>query len=140
MKNVRFFKGQKYHNKSCVCGAGHKHDSVMEANYCDDLHVLLKAGEIREIQSQVSFPIAVEGNHICNHIVDFVVVNKTGNPEIHEVKGFATDVWALKHKLFLAVYPKMPYHVITKDARYDPYNKISWRKRRNSKRSSKGIF
>ena len=133
MKNVHFFRTQKYHNKSCRCHAAHQHDSIFEAQYCDDLHILLKQKEIKAIACQVGYTLDVNDKHICNHIVDFVVTNNDGTEEVREVKGFATDVWAIKHKLFLAIYPDLPYHIITKDGRYDRSNQVGWARRRNSR-------
>lgn len=124
--SVVFFHAQKYHNKSCRCAARHNHDSIFEAQYCDTLHVLMKAGEVQEVRVQVSYPLAVNGVHICNHIVDFLIITKEGKKEVHETKGFATDVWQIKHKLFEALYPDLPYRVITKDNNFDKARKRKW--------------
>jgi len=139
MKNVSFFRAQKYHNRSCRCASNHTHDSMFEAQYCDDLHILLKVGEIQEVRTQVSFPLVVAGLHIANHIVDFLVVNKAGTKEVHETKGFATDVWAIKHKLFEALYPDLPYHVITKDSRFDKQAQKLRRKEWNNGKRKKSV-
>ena len=40
------------------------------------------------------------------------VVLPDGTVEWHEVKGFPTDVWILKHKLVLALFPETMYRVI----------------------------
>jgi hypothetical protein len=119
--NVQYFKASKYGNKSCRCHAGHIHDSVFEAEYCDSLALLVKAREIVSYQTQVSFDLSVNGKKICSHIVDFVVFPTEDDDklEVHETKGFATAVWQLKYKLFQAIYPHIPYHIITKDCRYD---------------------
>ena len=115
---VQYFKSNKYGNKSCSCRAGHKHDSVFEAEYCDQLSLLVKAREIKSFKTQVSYDLPVNGKSVAIHIVDFEVITKEGTIEVHETKGFATDLWHLKYKLFVAIYPEIPYHVISKDYKY----------------------
>ena len=110
-RNFRNFYPNKYNNTKCECLSEHKHDSRAEAGYCDQLRLLKKAKEIKSYETQVSFPMTVNGKTICTHRVDFVVTLPNGKKEAHEVKGFATDVWNLKRKLFEAIY-EMPYIVI----------------------------
>lgn len=100
---------------SQVCLQDHKHDSRAEASYCNKLAIMLKDGEIKSYKSQVTYDLKVNGKKICGHRPDFEVEHLDGSLEIHEVKGFATAVWVLKHKLFEACYPDIPYKVI--DAR-----------------------
>ena len=108
-----FYKRKnKYGNKTCRCWRDHFHDSIFEANYCNDLNALQKAGEIRAYRSQVLYEFYVKNKRITGHIVDFLVVKNDGSREVHEVKGFATAVWQLKKNLFEALYPKIPYIVI----------------------------
>ena len=95
-----------------TCSQGHSHDSRAEAGYCDELHALLRAGEIQEIKQQKTFDFVVNGKKICGHRVDFMVKTNEGIWEVHEVKGFGTEIWRIKHKLFEALYPEIPYHVI----------------------------
>ena len=103
---------QKYGNKTYRCAQGHLHQSIGESGYCDTLHLMLRAKEIKSVKQQPKYPLDVNGHHICNHIVDFEVVNKQGVTEVHEFKGFATKLWDMKHKLFKAIYPKIPYIVV----------------------------
>lgn len=139
MRNVSFFRATKYHNRSCRCSANHTHDSMFEAQYCDTLHLLMKAGEIQAVRTQVSYPLNVNGLHVCNHIVDFLVTNADGKDEVHETKGLATDVWKLKYKLFEALYPDLPYHVITKDSRFDKQAQKLRRKEWNNGKRKKSV-
>ena len=99
--------------RSCTCHQGHLHDSRFEAGYCDDLHLLQRAGEIKGIKNQVTYDLKVNGRQICTHRVDFVVTNNAGIEEVHECKGFGTEVWRIKKKLFEACYPEINYIVIT---------------------------
>jgi len=108
----RMKRVNKYNNTSCYCSLGHKHDSIGEARYCDQLSLLKKAKEIKSFETQVSYPLMVNDKRVTVHIVDFEVINKEGRKEIHEFKGFATAVWNLKRKLFEAVHPEVKYYVI----------------------------
>lgn len=106
------YNKSKYKNKSCSCWSDHLHDSRGEAEYCNVLQTRLKAGEIKEYKTQVRYIMYVNDKKVTTHIVDFVVVDLDGSESVHEYKGFATDVWKLKHKLFEACYPDIPYNVI----------------------------
>jgi hypothetical protein len=101
----------KYKAITCKCGLGHIHDSNGEALYCAKLESLRRVKLIDGFEIQKKFDLKVGDVKICSHIVDFLVI-KDGYPEVHEYKGFATDVWKLKHKLFEACFPGIPYKVI----------------------------
>jgi len=81
-----------------------KNDSKFEAGKAQELELLLKAGEIKSFQEQVKIPLVVNGFHICNYYIDFVVKHNDGEIEYVETKGYATDVWKLKWKIFEALY------------------------------------
>ena len=81
-----------------------KNDSKFEASKAQDLELLKKAGEIKDFTEQVKIPLVVNGFHICNYYIDFVVDHNDGETEYIETKGYATDVWKLKWKLFEALY------------------------------------
>lgn len=87
------FKGEVYHSKK-------------EAGYARDLDLLKKAGEIKDYQRQVRFSIDFGRYHICNYYADFVVEMNDGSKEIHECKGFQTEVFRLKWKLMEVIYSK----------------------------------
>ena len=102
----------KYKSISTYCGLEHWHQSRKEAAYCNELHLLLKCKEIKEFKIQKRYDLKVNGKQITTHVIDFWVLNKNGHEEVHEVKGFATQLWNIKSKLFEALYPKIPYIVI----------------------------
>ena len=113
-KGLFRLKTNKYHAKNQICHQCHKHDSIGEANHCDNLALLKKAGEIKDYRIQVTYDLVVNGKKVTGHRVDFEVENNDGSVEIQEFKGFATDVWVLKRKLFIALYPNIPYKTITR--------------------------
>jgi len=76
------------------------------------LHVLLKAGELKDIKTQKRFDFDINGEHICSYYADFYVTDIDGTESVHEVKGCVTDVYMIKKKLFHALYPSIPIHEI----------------------------
>jgi len=96
--------------------------SKKEAQYYQQLKIEKRGGLILGFKRQVNFDLYAaddvqdpeRGGHtrVCAHIVDFVVTLPNGSEEVREVKGFATDVWDLKRKIFEANYPDLPYKVI----------------------------
>ena len=102
----------KYGNKTCKCNQDHLHDSIGEADYCNELEYLRRAKEIKSYKTQVTYDLTVNGKTICQHRPDFIVTEMDGTIAVHEYKGVATAVWQLKKKLFEAVYPDIPYYVI----------------------------
>ena len=83
-----------------------------EAHYCDVLAYHKKCKEIKSYESQVKFSMDINGHHICNHYVDFLVVLPDGTKQVQEYKGVRTGIWQIKRKLFEALYPDIEYVVI----------------------------
>ena len=94
-KAQREFNGKTYHSKK-------------EKEYAQKLSLLKKAGEIKGYQEQVKMSIDVNGQHICNYILDFLVEENNGVKRYIDVKGykggFAYNVFKLKSKLITAIY------------------------------------
>ena len=108
----KLYARPKYGNVRQSYG-GHQYDSKGEAGYAQDLDLMVKAGEIKSYERQVSFDLhGVNGGKVCVHRVDFLVLTNEGKQEVHEYKGFATAVWDLKRKLFEDEYPEIEYIVI----------------------------
>ena len=81
---------------------GHRYDSKFEAQIAEDLDTRLKAKDIKEVKRQVKIPLEAYGTHIFNYIIDFVITNNDGTNEYLEVKGYETDLWKTKWKMFEA--------------------------------------
>jgi len=75
----------------------------MEANYATELDWRIKAGEVKEWIPQYKLSLDVNGEHICNYYMDFKVIMSDGSVELHEVKGFETDLWRMKWRLTKAL-------------------------------------
>lgn len=105
-------------------------DSKFEAGKSQDLALLKRAGEIKDFTEQVKIPIEVNGFHICNYYIDFVIEHNDGTTEYLETKGFATDIWKLKWKLFEATYSDKPNVKLTVE-----YQGKSWKPQRRKVKS-----
>ena len=102
-------KGHKYNAVSCRCSQDHRHDSKLEASVCNKLHLKF---HLSSIDTQKTFTFYVNEKKITSHRVDFLVTHPGGDQEVYEAKGLATGIWKLKHKLFEALYPEIPYNTI----------------------------
>jgi hypothetical protein len=87
---------------------GSIYDSNFEASYAKELDQRQKNGEIERWERQVKIPLEVNGFHICNYYIDFIVYYFDGTIEYVECKGWATEVWKLKWKIFEAKYSEKP--------------------------------
>lgn len=100
-------KGNKYGAKSSTYD-GIQYHSKLEAKYASDLDLLKKAGEIKDWERQLKISLDVNGYHIANYYIDFVIHHNNGTKEYVEVKGFETEVWRLKWKLTEALLGDQP--------------------------------
>lgn len=86
--------------------------SKVEAEVCQMRRLEVKAGHIDEYEEQKEFIIDVAGKRICIYISDaFFRVVKTGKYVIEDVKGKETDVFRIKKKLVMALYPEYEFWV-----------------------------
>lgn len=94
-------KKSKYNNKTQEYN-GLRYDSIKEAQYAEELDWRVKAGEVERWERQVKVDLRVNGVHIANYFCDFKVWLTDGTIQYHEVKGFETDVWRMKWRIFHA--------------------------------------
>lgn len=101
----------KYRAKSCIYN-GRIYHSRREADYARALDLMKRATTLpdserpTEIKPQAKVSLDVNGCHVANYYCDFKVTFADGHVEWHEVKGFETETWRLKRKLFEALYPE----------------------------------
>ena len=86
---------------------GFTFDSKAEARRYAELKILLRAGEIKDLELQKEFELQpafrdAEGKMVrpIRYIADFVYTDvKTGKTIVEDVKGHRTDVYKLKKKM-----------------------------------------
>jgi hypothetical protein len=87
---------------------GVKYDSKFEASEAKDLTLLLKAGKIAGFESHKRIPLEVNGFHVSDYYIDFVVHHLDGTTEYLETKGMPSAVWVLKFKILEAMIHDNP--------------------------------
>ena len=96
--------------------------SKFEAGIALDYAFEKKAKKIKDFKTQVTIPLDVNGYHICNYIIDFVVEHLDGTKEYVEAKGYKFPTWVIKWKLFEAIMsvkePEAKLTVIMQNSRY----------------------
>jgi hypothetical protein len=103
----------KYGAKKTPCGQGHTHASQREAKRCNELHFLLRAGEIERLTIEPQFWFAIAGVQMkhdngrrVGYKPDFHYWDRLSGAEIVEdTKGFAVRDWPLRKAVFRALYP-----------------------------------
>jgi len=112
------YKGNKYGNRKIEVD-GITFDSKKEARRYNELLVLLKAGEISDLQRQVKYvlipsqrepdTIGPRGGvksgklieHELSYVADFVYKDKDGMTVVEDSKGFRTEAYKIKRKVAL---------------------------------------
>lgn len=79
-------------------------DSQKEAKYYGQLKMRKLAGDIRDFKVHQVFDFVVNGVHICQYEVDFVIWHNSGRYEYVDVKGVKTEVWTIKARLLKALH------------------------------------
>lgn len=97
-------KRAKYGNTR-VASADGAFDSKAEYARWIDLNLLLKAGEITDLQRQVKYPLTAHNQLIGHYVADFVY-QRNGEEVIEDVKGHRTQLFIWKARHFRAQYGK----------------------------------
>ena len=92
----------KYLNSKAIVD-GIKFDSGAEGERYKILKAKEKAGLIKNLQLQVTYPLIVNGLKICDYRADFVY-EVGGKTIVEDVKGQVHDVFKLKYKLMFACH------------------------------------
>lgn len=106
----------KYKNTKIVVD-NIKFDSNLEATRYKELKLLLRAGEISNLELQPRFLLqdSFKKNgktyRKIEYIADFQYI-ENGKTIVEDVKGIQTDVFKLKHKIFEKVYPDLTLKII----------------------------
>lgn len=106
----------KYKNTKIVVD-NIKFDSNLEATRYKELKLLLRAGEISNLELQPRFLLqdSFKKNgrtfRKIEYVADFKYI-ENGKTIVEDVKGMQTDVFKLKHKIFEKVYPDLELKII----------------------------
>lgn len=106
----------KYRNKKVIVD-DYIFDSIQESKRYKELKLLLKAGEIQDLELQPHFLLqeSFKKNgktyRKIEYIADFKYI-ENGKIIVEDVKGLQTDVFKLKHKLFEKKYPELELRII----------------------------
>lgn len=100
----------KYNSRKTIVD-GIKFDSLKEANRYYDLKLLERVGEIKDLELQPrfllqeSFKLRGVTHRKIEYVADFKYFDvKEDIVVVEDSKGFKTDVYRLKKKLFLKLY------------------------------------
>lgn len=105
----------KYGAEKADCRHGHRHASKREAKRCNELHLLLRAGEIEDLEQQPRFTFIVNGIELKHdngrraiYTADFAFMDRqSGRKIIEDTKGFSARDWPLRKALFRACHPDL---------------------------------
>ena len=106
----------KYRNKKVVV-EDYIFDSIQESRRYKELKLLLRAGQISNLELQPHFLLqdSFKKNgktyRKIEYIADFKYI-ENGKTIVEDVKGMQTDVFKLKHKLFEKKYPELELRII----------------------------
>jgi len=115
---IKYSKKHKYNAKKARTADGNIFDSKKEAKRYLELKMLEKAGKIKDLKLQPVFLLQegfyYQGKAIrqITYRADFEYVNEKGERVVEDVKGFKTDIYKLKKKLFLKKYPDVVFKEI----------------------------
>lgn len=107
---------KKWKAKKAYCTTGHKHDSISEAKRCDELHVMLAAGEIDDLLVFPQFWFVINGIQVKHDngrrlgiTLDFGYTMPDGTEVCEDVKPVSKIAisrdWPIRKAIFKSLYP-----------------------------------
>ena len=106
----------KYRNKKIIVD-DYIFDSIQESKRYKELKLLLRAGQIQNLELQPRFLLqeSFKKNgktyRKIEYVADFKYI-ENGKTIVEDVKGLQTDVFKIKHKLFEKKYPELELKII----------------------------
>jgi hypothetical protein len=132
---------KKWKAKKAYCKEGHKHDSISESKRCDELHLMLAAGEIDDLIVWPQFWFVINGRQVkhdngrrLGYLADFGY-SQNGKEIVEDVKGSkAVDSrdWPIRKAVFKAIYPSFELREIRPGRRTKGEKTASTRPRHHS--------
>ena len=100
----------KYHSRKITVD-GITFDSHREARRYQELQLLLRAGEISQLEMQKKYTLIPAQKkpsggteRACTYTADFVYRDKTGREIVEDSKGMKTQQYIIRRKLMLQVH------------------------------------
>lgn len=106
----------KYRNRKIIVD-DYIFDSIQESKRYKELKLLLRAGEISNLELQPHFLLQDRFKkngktyRKIEYIADFKYI-ENGKTIVEDVKGIQTEVFKIKHKLFENKYPELELRII----------------------------
>ncbi len=100
---------RKYHNKSSIYNEISYH-SKLEADYAAQLDMRIRAKDIVRWERQVKLDLKVNGVHIANYYIDFIIHYPDGHREFCEIKGMILSTWEIKWRILEATFDSFKKH------------------------------
>lgn len=103
-------RGSKYRNRR-VNLDGHTFDSKAEARYYSQLKLRKRAGDVKGFKLQPRYRLqdGFDKNGVrhrsIDYVADFEIHHNDGSIEVVDVKGYKTQVFRIKQKMFEKKYP-----------------------------------
>ena len=97
------YNGNKYRAKSTQF-QGITYHSKLEAAYAEELELRRMAKDIKSWDRQHKFDLKVNGMHITNYYIDFVITHNDGSKEYVECKGLELGEWKMKWRILEATF------------------------------------
>lgn len=113
-------KPHKYNAKGTTCNQGHAHPSKREAKRCDELHLLLRAGQIDGLVYEPQYWFEINGivmthpnGRRVGYKPDFSYIER-GKVVVEDVKSKATMTTdaVLRMTLFRHLFPAIELRVV----------------------------
>lgn len=110
----------KYGAKKENCRQGHRHDSIREAKRCNELHLLLRAGEIERLEQQPQYWFQINGKQVKHQNgrrvgfkPDFRYWDRlSGSQIVEDAKGVRTEAYVLRAAIFRALHPDIVFREV----------------------------
>jgi hypothetical protein len=103
-----WYQYNKYYSTKKVKSGGRSYDSKFEAGYGQELEMRKKAGEIKDYETHKPMDLISNGYKIGTYYIDFIVYHNDDTLEYVETKGFPTELWKYKWKIFCSMYEDDP--------------------------------
>lgn len=102
-------RGHKYGARGVHTDDGY-FPSQRELRRWEELKLLVKAGEISDLERQVRIDCEINGVMVARPVIDFSYTTASGRRVMEDVKGYinprdpVTRIWKLQHRLIRALH------------------------------------